>query len=72
MNAYFPSINRPGASRNLAPLTVLAFALALSLTMAAINGYWLWLVGAVGVAGVLWLFMLKATTHLLLVFAFLP
>jgi len=53
-------------------MTALAFALALSLTMAAINGYWLWLVGAVGVAGVLWLFMLKATTHLLLVFAFLP
>jgi hypothetical protein len=60
----FPAINRPGsaAMRNLALLTVAAFAISLSLTMAAINGYWLWPAGAVGIAGVIWMFALKSTT----------
>ncbi len=68
----FPNLPEAGAPRTLVPLTVTAFVIALSTTMLAVNGYWLWLVGAVGIAGVIWLFALKSTTHLLLVFAFLP
>lgn len=74
LSLQFPAIHWLGAGvqRKLTMLTIAAFAVALSLTMAAINGYWLWLAGAVGVAGVLWLLALKSTTHLMLVFAFLP
>jgi len=74
MNTSLPSINGfdSNATRIFALLTVAAFAAALTMTLAAVNGYWLWMVVMVGVAGVAWLFALKSTTHLLLVFAFLP
>lgn len=71
---FLPSLSWPetGATKSIVPLTIAAFLIALSTTMLALNGYWLWLVGAVGLAGVLWLFALKSISHLLLVFAFLP
>jgi hypothetical protein len=69
-----PSLNWPeaGATRNIVPLTITAFLIALTMTLSAVNGYWLWLAAPVAIGGVLWLFALKSTTHLLLVFAVLP
>ncbi len=69
-----PSLNWPeaGATRNIVPLTITAFLIALTMTLSAVNGYWLWLAAPAAIGGVLWLFALKSTTHLLLVFAFLP
>lgn len=61
-----------GETRNLIPLTILAFVIATTTTLMTINGYWFFLVGAVGVIGALWFFALKSTTRLLIVFAFLP
>lgn len=71
---FLPSLNWPeaGATRNIVPLTITAFLIALTMTLSAVNGYWLWLAAPVAVGGMLWLFALKSTTHLLLVFAFLP
>ncbi len=61
-----------GRTRVFIPLTVAAFVIPLFATLLAINGYWLWMAGTVGVIGVLWLFALRSTTHLMLIFAFLP
>lgn len=61
-----------GPTRTFIPLTIAAFVIPLATTLLAINGYWLFLVGTIGVIAVLWLFALRSTTHLLLIFAFLP
>jgi len=61
-----------GAKRIFVPLAAIAFLIPLAATFLAVNGYWLWLVVIVGIIGAVWFFALRTTTHLLLIFAFLP